>query len=365
MSPQRRDSGRPSRTGGRSGDERDPVGQVPGAPLSVALVRGDDPALLADAVRGAIDAALAGQDRSLALEELSDEDLTVGSVVDAARTPPFLTDRRVLVVRDVGRFTTDALAPLIDYLAAPEPTASLVLVGGGGQISQRLSNAVKKVGQIIDAAAPVGRARTTWVSERLAASPLRFDAAAGARLAEHLGEDLGRVAGIIDTLTSAYGAGARVGVAEIEPFLGGAGSGAPWDLTDAIDRGDTAGALAALGRLTGAGERHPLVVLASLHRHYGGMLRLDGAGARSEQDAATMLGMAPFPAKKVMAQGSRLGPANVARAIALLAAADLDLRGVKEWPDALVLEVLVARLSRLGGARGPGRGGQAGPRVGT
>jgi DNA polymerase-3 subunit delta len=40
----------------------------------------------------------------------------------------------------------------------------------------------------------------------------------------------------------------------------------------------------------------------------------------------------------------------VVRAIGLLAQADLDLRGAKEWPDELVMEVLVARLSRLASA---------------
>ena len=90
-------------------------------------------------------------------------------------------------------------------------------------------------------------------------------------------------------------------------------------------------------------------MLASLHRHYGAMLRLDGAGIRSEQEAAAVLGIAPYPAKKAMNQAGRLGSRGVARAIELLADADLDLRGVKLWPDDLVLEVLVARLSRLGG----------------
>ena len=329
-----------------------PAPRHPAAPLPAVLVKGEDPALVADAVRTAIDAALAGEDRSLALEELGGEELTVGAVVDAARTSPFLTGRRVLVVRDIGRWGTDALAPLIDYLGEPSPTTSLVLVTGGGQTSQRLANAVKRSGQVVDAAAPMGRARTAWVADRLRASPLRVDAAAAARLAEHLGEDLGRLPILVDTLVSAHGPGARVGVVELEPFLGGAGGVAPWDLTDAIDRGDTAGALSALSRLTGAGERHPLVVLASLHRHYSAMLRLDGSGIRSEAEAAGVLGMAPFPAKKAMIQASRLGPANIARAVALLADADLDLRGVKEWPDTLVLEVLVARLSRLGGGRG-------------
>ena len=272
------------------------------------------------------------------------EDATIGAVVDAAMTPPFLTARRVIVVRDIGQWTTDQLAPLIEYLGDPLPTTSLVLVAGGGQTSQRLLNAVKKAGQVIDAGAPTGRARTSWVADRLKVAPVRFDAAAGARLAEHLGEDLGRLAPLVDVLVSAYGEGARIGVSELEPFLGGAGGVAPWDLTDAIDAGDTAGAMGALARM---GDRHPLVVLASLHRHYAAMLRLDGSGITSEAEAAAAVGMAPFPAKKAMLQANRLGSANVARAIRLVAAADLDLRGLKDWPDGLVLEVLVARLSRL------------------
>jgi DNA polymerase III subunit delta len=317
----------------------------------VVLVKGEDQTLVGDAVREAVNAALDGEDRALAMEELAGEELVVGAVVDAALTAPFLTARRVLVVRDVGRWTTDEVEPLVTYLADPLETTCLVLVAGGGATSQRLVNAVKKAGRIVDAGAPTGRARTSWVADRLKAAPVRLDAPAGARLAEHLGEDLGRLSSILDVLVSTYGEGARIGIADLEPFLGGAGGVAPWDLTDAIDRGDTAAALTALGRLTGAGERHPLVILASLHRHYAAMLRLDGSGIRSEQEASAAVGMAPFPAKKAMGTAARLGSANIGRAIELLAGADLDLRGMKDWPDGLVLEVLVARLSRLGGRR--------------
>jgi len=319
---------------------------------AVVLLKGDDPSLLAEAVGEAVDDALDGEDRGLAAEELDGEEVTVPAIVDAALTPPFLTSRRVIIVRDIGRFTSEAVEPLVEYLADPLPTTSLVLVAGGGQTSARLLNAVKKAGRVIDAATPrAGKARTAWVAERLNASPLTFDAAAGARIVEHLGEDLGRLASLIELLVGAYGAGARVGVSEVEPFLGGAGVVAPWDLTDAIDRGDTAASLSALQRLISGGERHPLVIMATLHRHYAAMLRLDGSGIRTEAEAAAALGMAPFPARKAMTQAGRLGTKGIARAIELLARADLDLKGLREWPDYLVLEVLVARLSRLGTAR--------------
>jgi hypothetical protein len=60
-----------------------------------------------------------------------------------------------------------------------------------------------------------------------------------------------------------------------------------------------------------------------------------------------LLKVAPFQAGKALEQVRRLGHDGVARAVELLAGADLDLRGQKSWPPELVMEVLVARLSRL------------------
>ena len=79
------------------------------------------------------------------------------------------------------------------------------------------------------------------------------------------------------------------------------------------------------------------------------MLRLDGAQAANEAAAAKLLGMtgSTFPARKALAQARRLGPSGVRRAISLLADADLALKGAIDWSGELVLEVLVARLSRL------------------
>jgi DNA polymerase-3 subunit delta len=96
-----------------------------------------------------------------------------------------------------------------------------------------------------------------------------------------------------------------------------------------------------------AGGRHPLQIMASLQRHYGGMLRLDGAEVRTGDDAAAILKMSPFPAKKVLEQSRRLGHERIARAIDVIAQADNELRGRLGWPDTLVMEVLVARLAQL------------------
>ena len=106
-----------------------------------------------------------------------------------------------------------------------------------------LAKAVGAVGEVVDTSVGTGQGPVPVAGRPLRDGPVRLDGPAAARLAEHLGEDMGRLAGLLDTLAAAYGEGATVTAPDLEPFLGEAGSLAPWDLTDAIDAGDTARAL--------------------------------------------------------------------------------------------------------------------------
>lgn len=326
----------------------------------VTLVTGDDPVLVAEATGAVVDELVGDGDRTLMVGEVVVDkpdggEVDLGPVLDAATTLPFLTDRRVVVVRSLSWADTKGLAPLLALLEDPVPTTSLVLVWDKQPGQQRLSvpKALKEAvaaagGEVRDTKPGTGKARTAWIDEHLADAGVELDAAARRLLVDRLGEDVARLGGVLATLETAYGEGARLGAEEVEPFCGEAGGVPPWDLTDAIDDGRRTEAIDLLHRML-AGDRHPLAVLSTLHTHYGRMLRLDGADVRDEKEAASALGMkgSSYPAKKAMNQGRRLGPANVQRAVLLLADADLDLRGRRAWPDVLVLEVLVARLAFL------------------
>ena len=97
------------------------------------------------------------------------------------------------------------------------------------------------------------------------------------------------------------------------------------------------------------GERHPLAILASLTNHYARMASLDGAPVSNERDAAAFLGVkgSTYPVKKALQQAKKMEPGNVKRAWGLLAVADLDLRGGTAAEAEQVLEVLIARLTKL------------------
>jgi DNA polymerase-3 subunit delta len=320
------------------------------------LFRGEDAALLGTAVQECVHRLVGTGDRSLMVEELDDEEYTVASVVAAAQQPPFLTERRVVLARNLQRFGADELKGLAVYLADPNPTTDLVLTTSG-KLPKGVLDAVKAAGGIVsdtDVASRKGD-RLQHVKEHAAAAGLRLDGEALTAVTDHLGDDLGRLESILATLVGTFGPGARVGAAEVRPFLGDAGAVPPWEFTDAIDKGDVGEVLAQLDRMLGAGGRHPLQIMATLHGHFGRMLRLDGSGAAGEKAAAEVLGIrgSTFPAKKAVEQLHRLGHDGVAEAFELLANADLDLRGARQLgadaasSDRAVLEILVARLARL------------------
>ncbi len=323
----------------------------PRAEPTVWLVRGDDPSLVAQAAHRLVQRLSEGSDPALVVEEhggVGADELDVGAVIDACTTPPFFGDRRVVVVRDAGRLNAAAAGRLVGYLEDPVPTTRLVLVGGGGTVPAPLVKAISGRKGILDASPGTGRDRRAWMAEQVRGGPVDLSAGALARLTGHLGDDLGRLSGLLETLAAAYGEGASVGEAELEPFLGEAGGVPPWELTDAVDEGATAPALGALRRMLGPGGRGAPEVIGILARHYANMLRLDGAGADSAEAAAHLLGVRhPFAAKKALGQAQRLGSEAIGRAVLLVADADLDVKGQTALPSELVMEVLVARLSRL------------------
>jgi DNA polymerase III subunit delta len=329
------------------------VSPQPSPDHPVVLIEGDDPTLVSEATGELITKLVGDAERSLAVEDYSGEEVDLAVVADGCATPPFLVERRVVVLRGVGRYLTEQLAPILSYLEDPLPTTVLVLAAGEGQTSPRLVAAVKARGHVISTKVE-SRQSAEWIRSRIKEAPVRLDSHAETVVREHLGEDVSRLVPLLEVLAAAYGEGAGVGPAEIEPYLGEAGSVTPWAFTDAVDGGQTELALTHMRRMLGAGGRHPLEVFAILRSHVQSRLRVDDPSIRTEQQAAEALGIArgrsTYPAKKALTAARQWGSPGVAEAIGLVADAEVDLKGASAWPGEQVLEVLVARLCRLSGA---------------
>jgi DNA polymerase-3 subunit delta len=352
--------------------------------VSVHVVKGDDPILRADALDGLLGELVGDDDRSLAVEDLSvpgrgsegepggadERRAVVATAVNAVQSPPFMTARRVVVLRDVGHLAVDDVAPLVECLGDLLDTSAVVFVLGGGTVPAALAKAWKEAGAVEHG--PAATKADAVLADALERAGIALRPPAAKAVLDRVGAEAGRIPAIVEVLGATYGPGAHLDADDVEPYLGEQGGGAPWALTNAVEAGDVAGALEVLRRvLTASGPQqpkpmHPLQVLAMLHNHIRRVARLDAPDVRSVDDAVAVLGgrVKEFAARKAMAQSQRLGADGIREAYAALAQADLDLKGARAIPEDAVLEVLVARLAALNARAGGGapRRGGAGSR---
>jgi DNA polymerase-3 subunit delta len=326
--------------------------------VAVYLVLGSDLRLVSARLTDLVDELVGDRDRTTTHESFDlggtstdERQAVVSNAVSAAQTQSLFQDVKVVVLREIGEATVEQLSPLVKYLPQVESATHLVLTSTS-KLAKSTLDALKNVGATVFETNPPSRKNEVydWFDESLQEAGINVEPAAIAAMVEWLGEDRARLPGLIEVLSSTYGTSKKLSIVDIEPFLGEKGSVLPWDLTDAIDKADSAVALMMLRRMIRSGEYHPLQVMSLLHNHYSKLLRLDGPVINSVGDAKTLIGSkSDFQARKYMDVGRRMGSRNVSAAVHLLARADIDLRGGRDLEEELTMEILVARLCRLSG----------------
>ena len=256
------------------------------------------------------------------------------------------------------------LEPVVD---APLETTILVFVTGGGKTG--------RAGQEAEGGRRE-RARTgsedtgKVLAQAVGAENLSLRPDAVKLISGHLGEDAGRVGSLVEMLGAAYGDGATLDGDDVAPYLGEAGSVPSYQLTNAIEAGDSARARSKC--CTACCTRRPRATPAACTRSRcsGSWRATTGASSASttrrcgpSADAIEALGgrVKEFPARKALDAARTLGTDGIRQAFDALYQADLDLKGARGIPADAVMEVLVvqARPSVTGRRAGAVRRGDA------
>jgi hypothetical protein len=130
-------------------------------------------------------------------------------------------------------------------------------------LPKALKEAIEVAGGItLKTSAGRGKEAGIWLRDQLGASRLDFDRAAVVALEDLIGDDSGRVVGIVRTLEGALGEGSTVTADDIATYGGSEKGGTvPWALDDAIDKGDVAEALGVLQRRGISSDGHASTAL--------------------------------------------------------------------------------------------------------
>ncbi len=82
---------------------------------------------------------------------------TVSEILDELRTLPFLCDKRVVMIKNAGKFVSDNRSVLENYFDNPSDTGVLIITVGKWAGNTRLAKKLPSVGKLITTSQPRGR----------------------------------------------------------------------------------------------------------------------------------------------------------------------------------------------------------------
>lgn len=216
----------------------------PASSCSIGVACGPEPFLKREAIAALMDKILGDADRALALSEYDGSSATLAEVLDDLRTLPFLTRRRVVLVRDADDFITRYRAELEEYAEQPSTTGSLLLECRSMPANTRLYKRIVAVGEVIKCEEMKVYQVRQWLPERCREiHGKQLEARAAALLLDQIGPKPGLLDRELEKLAVYTGERKVITHTDVEALSGRSREEEIWDLLSAMSSGNLAKAL--------------------------------------------------------------------------------------------------------------------------
>lgn len=120
----------------------------------IYVIAGKEPSLVGAACTELLDRLLEPSQRTTGLIDAEAGSVMASEVLDDLRTAPFLTDKRVVLVRNADEFVSNNRTLLEKYFDNPCPTGRLVLVVKSWMKTTKLAKKLAKAGTLISVTEP-------------------------------------------------------------------------------------------------------------------------------------------------------------------------------------------------------------------
>ena len=289
----------------------------------VVVVSGPEE-LLADRAVRQLAAAARARDPEVEHTEIDGAKLETGSFLEMV-SPSLFGGARVIVVRPALP-PAGCLQAVIDYVAAPDPDVTLVLVHDGGARGKKLIDAARAAGAPV-----VDCARLTRMDERLdfvraevRLAGGRIDASAARALLEAVGSELRELSAAASQLV--IDSGGDVDQAAVRRYYSGRAEAKGWTVADRAVEGRTAAAIEELRWVLALGTE-PVMVIGSLAAGIRNVARVASRRRQSDAAIAKAVGMPAWKVRTVKKQVDGWTPDGVALAMQAVADADMEVKG--------------------------------------
>jgi len=221
---------------------------------------------LRDHQKAEITAEVLGQaDRHLCLSRHGGS-VELATVLDDLRTPPFVGERRLVIVDEADDFISTNRKGLEQYLAKPSHTGTLLLMAKSLPSGTRLAKLVAAIGLKVNCSPPEPAGMLKFLHKQARSLDRQLDGPAADLMMQWLGSDLARARSELEKLALYTEGRAEITLADVSAVVVATAGVSPWALSGALAAGDAGVALVALdGLLTQPGEEFRVAGLIGWH----------------------------------------------------------------------------------------------------
>jgi DNA polymerase III subunit delta len=211
---------------------------------AVIAIFGDEDLLVRESLGQIIHQTFPDGVPDLAISEFDPEKAELAEVLDELRTLPFLSEKRLVLIRNADSFISRHRETLENYVHSPSPTGILVLVARTFDARTRLHKAVQQCGQVIKCQAPFANKIPGWIAERASTRYQKTIAPdACGKLKDLVGNVLSLLDAELDKLSLYVGKRATITAADVEALVGNNRDEKVFGIIDAMASGDAAQAI--------------------------------------------------------------------------------------------------------------------------
>jgi len=312
----------------------------------VYLIHGQEEKLLEEAV-GRLKASFEEEgDLSFSFDQFFGDRDDSQAVIQAAQTLPFMSSKRLILVKNASEFNPSDAKSLAKYIEKPSPTTCLVLVASELKKTSPIYKAANKAGQVFEYKLPSKNEYPNWVKKRFRSKGKMVTSGVPKLMVECIGYNLNRLENEIEKVSLYFDDKAEVNEEDISMIICESGEKSIFDLVDSIGKRDKNNAFSCLNQIMEQKSDPPQLIFFMIVRQFRLLLKTRALIDRDLPDGviAKELKVPFFVAKKLRDQCGNFSLQKLESIYRVLTEIDKALKTSEREPK-LLLEGLILQVT--------------------
>ena len=311
----------------------------------VYLIYGEEKYLHDELIDKLIDSSLDSGEKDFNLDIFYASETQADKIINIASSFPMMSQRRVVVVKDIQHFKPTGLKHLSDYVSHPSESSCLILSLPGRKKTGKWFTAIFNNALSIDCRKLYDNEVPTWVESYVQSKNLTIAKDAIQLLQAQVGNSLLDLVNELEKVQINIHPRLKITLEDVQGVTCISKKFNIFELCNSIGEKNFHRSIAILNRLIGQGES-PTGMIIQIMRHFVNLMKINEnirRGIRSTNELMKVIGLPYYFINDMMKQSKNFSAKQYKNSFSFLAEADLHLKTGYQKPG-LVMELLLYKL---------------------